>query len=78
MGSADRVTPHWGEIEPRSAAELFIPTLMMARRKFMAATREILRQSASFIKMIAGARLDSYRKAKSGHVLTRKVAVNAI
>jgi hypothetical protein len=27
---------------------------MMARRKVMAATREILRQGASFIKMIAG------------------------
>jgi hypothetical protein len=35
----------------------------------MAATREILRQGATFIKMI---------EAKSGHVLTRKVAVYAI
>jgi len=35
----------------------------------MAATREILRQGASLIKMI---------KAKRGHVLTRKVAVYAI
>ena len=32
MGSADRLTPHCGEIETRSTGELFILTLMTAER----------------------------------------------
>jgi hypothetical protein len=71
MGSADRVTPHRGEIEPRSAAELFIPS---ESSRFQPAIRL---EHRSRIRE-RQARVDSYRKAKSGHVLTRKVAVYAI